>query len=149
MRYVVCVAAVMVVVLAMAAPRVAAQEHDQKMPTIEDMERFERALELEARKAELALKQEMGKLELEQRRVEIERRRRGPRGRKGHGGGLLLLIVITNILLTVWVFRDMHEQKIGRALWVPIVLLAGIFGALLYAIVRLADTRPKPPEAEA
>ncbi len=149
MRHMVCVAAVMVVVLAMAAPRVVAQEDDQKMPSIEDMERFERALELEALKSDLAFKQEMGKLELEQRRVEIENQRRGRRGHKGHGGGLLLVIVITNILLTVWVFRDMHEQKIGRALWVPIVLLTGVFGALIYAIVRLADTRPKPPEAEA
>ena len=29
------------------------------------------------------------------------------------------------------------------------VLLTGVFGALIYAIVRLADTRSKPPEAEA
>ncbi len=54
-----------------------------------------------------------------------------------------MLILLINILLTVWVFKDMHEQKIGRALWVPIVLLTGIFGAILYAIVRNADLRAK------
>ncbi|MBL7133948.1 MAG: PLDc N-terminal domain-containing protein, partial [Phycisphaerae bacterium] len=52
-----------------------------------------------------------------------------------------LLIVVTNILLTVWVCRDMREQKIGRALWVPITLLAGVFGAIVYAIARNADIR--------
>ena len=66
--------------------------------------------------------------------------RGGHPGKKDHGF-FILLIIISHILLTVWVFKDMHEKKIGRALWVPIVLLTGVFGAILYAIVRLADTR--------
>ena len=36
----------------------------------------------------------------------------------------------------------MHEKGIARAIWVPIVLLAGVCGALIHAVVRLADTRP-------
>jgi len=40
--------------------------------------------------------------------------------------------------------EDMRAQNISRALWVPIVLLGGFLGAILYAIVRNADTRVKP-----
>jgi len=144
MRHMMCVAAAVGVVLAMAVPMVVGQEDGEDVPSIEDMERIERALELEAHKARLALEEEMGQLELEERRAEIERHRRGPRKDGGGGGVLLLLIVITNILLTVWVCKDMSEQKIGRALWVPIVLLAGVFGALVYAVVRLADKGAGP-----
>jgi hypothetical protein len=135
--------AAMVAFLGTEVPTAVAQEG---VPSPEEMERLERGMELEARKIELGLKQEMAKLELEARRAEIERHRHG-KADGGNGGAFILLVIITNILLTVWVFKDMHEQKIGRALWVPIVLLAGVFGAILYAIVRVADTRGKAAEA--
>jgi hypothetical protein len=35
----------------------------------------------------------------------------------------------------------MRAKGIGRALWVPIILLTGLGGAILYAIVRVTDTR--------
>lgn len=143
MRHTLWMVAVAAVILGMAVLAAVAEESGEKGPTAEEMERFERGLEMRARESKLDHEQQVRELELEQRRAEIERLRHGPPGKHG-GGGLILLIVVTNILLTVWVFKDMHEQKIGRALWVPIVLLAGIFGAILYAIVRLADTRPKP-----
>ena len=120
---------------------------DEKIPTAEEIELYERGLEVRAREARLIQEREMGELELEQRRAEVERTRRA-----GHGqgdqkcGAVLLLILVTNVLLTVWVFKDMHEQKIGRALWVPIVLLTGVFGAILYAIVRHTDIRTRPTD---
>ena len=125
-----------------ALPASEGDSDDEETPTLERMERDERALELQARKAQMQHEQQLRELELQARRVEIERRRPG-RGRHhdGGGGALLLLLLVLHILLTVWVCKDMREQKIGRALWVPIVLLSGICGAILYAIVRVADTR--------
>jgi len=139
-------AMVMVAVLLGTAAKVMAQEGD--IPSPEQMERLKMAMELEAHKAELEHEQQMRQLDIEARRAEIERQQQAsrPHGNRppdGAHGGIMVLIIITNILLTVWVFKDMHEQKIGRALWVPIVLLTGVFGAILYAIVRLADTRCK------
>ena len=139
---------------------------DKDAPTLDEMERYQKGLELKAREAQLLHEQklreleskqreaeltharEMRGLELAEREADLERKRRShDRPGHKHGGGLfLLLILLANILLTVWVFKDMHEQKIGRALWVPIVLLTGIFGAILYAVVRNADLRPKPAQ---
>ena len=133
---------VLAALLVLSAAPAAAAKNDKDAPSVEQMERHERLLGFKAREAELEHQQSMRELELEQRRIEIERMRSGRRWRhKRHGGGFLLLIVVTNILLTVWVCRDMREQKIGRALWVPITLLAGVFGAIVYAIARNADIR--------
>jgi hypothetical protein len=141
------------VILAAMVPAAAQEPKNvvDEIPTTEQLARQERGLELKEREAELAHRQKMRELELEQRRVEIDRlRRQGVRSGKKEGGGVLLLLVLAiNILLTVWVYKDMREQGIGRALWIPIVLLAGIFGALLYALVRVADTRARPAEAAA
>jgi len=120
---------------------------EEKIPTAEEIELYERGLEVRAREARLIQEQEMGELELEERRAEIERMRGGwAKQHEDKCDGLLLLILVTNILLTVWVFKDMHEQKTGRALWVPIVLLTGVFGAILYAIVRHTDIRTRPTD---
>ena len=139
MRHTVLMAAVVAMVLATAAQTAAAQE-DEEAPFEEQIERQMMELQLRQREAEVEFDQQERELELEQRRAEIDRIRGGHPGKKDHGF-FILLIIITNILLTVWVFKDMNEKKIGRALWVPIVLLAGVFGAILYAIVRVADTR--------
>lgn len=113
--------------------------------TVEQMKLRETELQLKEQEAELAYRQKMREMELEQRNLEIEQLRREAAQPQGDGGGglLLLLILVVHILLTVWVWKDMREQEIGRALWVPIVLLTGLFGALLYAVVRVADTRAK------
>ena len=136
--------------MVVAAPVLTSSAADtDDAPSAEEMKRHERYLGLKAREAELAHQQKMRELELEQRRAEIDCRRHGfaGHGKKKGGGCLLLVILVTNILLTVWVCKDMREQKIGRALWVPIVLLAGVFGAIVYAIVRHADTRARPGKA--
>ena len=119
----------------------------ENIPSAEQLELYERGLEVQAREAQLDHERQIGELELAQRRAEIDRMRRGPGGRcEQKCGAFLLLILVTNILLTVWVFKDMHEQKIGRALWVPIVLLTGVFGAILYAIVRHTDIQTQPTD---
>lgn len=132
-----------------SAPAALAENGEGEIPTPEQMERFERALGIRAREAELDHQQKLRELELEQRRIELDAQRaesgrlkRGPHGHHDKGGGLcLLVILVVHILLTIWVYKDMREQKIARALWVPIVLLAGFFGAVIYAIVRHADVQ--------
>ena len=140
MKHTLWMVAVMAMVLGAAARTAAAQE-DEELPFEEQIERQMMELELRQRQDEVEFERQERELELEQRRAEIDRARGRRPDHHGKHVFFILLIIITNILLTVWVFKDMNEKKIGRALWVPIVLLAGVFGAILYAIVRIADTR--------
>ena len=122
-------------------------EPEGREPTAaEQMQQKEREMHMEARQAELQHQKAMRGLELEARRVAIDRQRRGHGGDGGCAGGLLLVLLALHILLTIWVCKDMREQKIGRRLWVPIVLLGGFCGAGLYALVRIADTRNRPAD---
>jgi hypothetical protein len=148
MKYNACMAVLAVMLVATALPAAEPGKGDENAPTPEQLAQYERGLALKAREAELEHQQNLRALELEGRRIEIERQRRSfSTHRNGGRGAVLLLVLVINILVTIWVCKDMREQKIGRALWVPIVLLAGILGAILYAIVRVADTRPKPAES--
>lgn len=142
MKYKVSMVVLALMLVAAAGPA----KGDEEAPTAAQLEQYEKGLAIKAREAELEHEQSLRELELEERRIEIDRERRSFAGRhKDNGGGVvLLLILVINILVTIWVCKDMREQKIGRALWVPIVLLAGVFGAILYAIVRNADVRRKP-----
>jgi hypothetical protein len=110
---------------AAALPAAAGGEGEERENVAAEREEQLEQLEFEAQKAQLE--------------AEIDRRRG-----KDKGGVVLLWMLVVNILLTVWVCKDMRAQGIGRALWVPIVLLGGFLGAILYAIVRNADTRAKP-----
>ena len=105
-------------------------------------------LELQEREAELGFQQEMRKLELEKRRIGLERKRKAqkhPAHFKHRGKGKLLPIAIVcfvvHILLTVWVYKDIRQRNSGSGIWIVIVLLTGLFGVLPYAIVRLGEIR--------
>ena len=148
MKYMVWTVVVATMFVLSAAPAAAA-ETDTDTPTDEQIEQHQKLLDIKALEAEFEHQQSIRELELEERRIEIDRMQNGRRWTQNPhhgGGGLLLVIVVTNILLTVWVCKDMSEQKIGRALWVPITLLAGVFGALVYSIVRNTDIRAKAKE---
>jgi hypothetical protein len=112
-----------------------------------DLQRQQMEMELEARRGEIQFQGERRKLEIEKQQAEIEmiRHRMAGMHRSGQMGGLVALVMlgclVSHILLTVWVCKDMNEKKIARALWVPIILLIGPAGAILYALVRLADLR--------
>lgn len=125
---------------ALLAP--AAFGQDAEAPGSEEMEQ---RLAMREREAEVEFGIQRQELELKhmEARLDTERADRTKRSRhsaKAHCGGLVLWLLVVNILLTIWVYKDMHEKKISRALWVPIVLLTGLGGALIYAIVRLGDT---------
>jgi TctA family transporter len=55
-------------------------------------------------------------------------------------GGLLCLIPIVwfviAILLCIWVYRDAQSRGMNGALWLIIVLIAGLLGLIIYLVVR-------------
>ena len=118
---------------------------------VEDLQRKQMELEIQVRRDDIQLQQERHELEMKKQRAELDRwRRQGDDrhdGRKGLLALVLLGCLVSHILLTVWVCADMRAKGIGRALWMPIVLLTGLGGAILYAIVRVADTRDQAAPA--
>ena len=116
-----------------------------------ELQRKQMELEIQVRRDDIQLQQERHELEMKKQRAELDRwRRQGDDRHDGPKGLLVLLLLgclVSHILLTVWVCKDMRAKGIGRALWVPIVLLTGLGGAILYAIVRVADTRDQAAPA--
>ncbi len=118
------------------------------------MEMQEREMELGHREAAMNAEREMQHLELEQRRMELERARNDldidddddDDDDDDCGGGLVLLLLIcaiVRILAAVWVYTDIRQLNRGSGIWIVIVLLAGLLGLLVYAVVRLGDSRQK------
>jgi uncharacterized membrane-anchored protein len=48
----------------------------------------------------------------------------------------LLFCGILHLLFTIVVFRDMQKRGTVNGLWIPIVLIGGVCGALVYALMR-------------
>lgn len=113
------------------------------------MQMKERQMELQRLEANMGMERELQNLELEQRRMELERARGDSDvdddDDECEGGlGLLLLICgIIHILVAIWVYMDIRQLNRGSGIWIVIALLAGLLGALVYAIVRLGDGRQK------
>jgi len=133
----------------LACPAVFSQE-----PGPEDVEHQMRLhkmqLEMKNHEAELGFQQEVRQLELQKRRIELEQQR----GMKEHLGpgmrchkpcmGLFFLgCLVVHILVAVWVYKDIRARECGSGIWVAVALLAGLFGALVYAVVRLGDSGKK------
>lgn len=105
-------------------------------------------LDLEQRETELGFQEKMQELELEARKIHLERERRPQehlRHRKPHcKGGMapfILVCIIVHLLVAIWVYKDIRERNSGSGIWIVVALLAGLFGVLAYAIVRLGDIR--------
>ncbi len=102
-------------------------------------------LDIQAQEAKLDFERQMHELELEARRTQIQRQQRGPyhhRKKCGGAAGLIgLIMIIIRVLATIWVCRDLQQRKTGSGLWIPIVLLGGLLGLLVYAVIRLGDMR--------
>ncbi|MGB2865218.1 MAG: hypothetical protein WBC05_17950 [Sedimentisphaerales bacterium] len=133
-----------------ACPAVLSQEFEPEDMEIQ-MEMKEREMELQQLDTKMAMEREMQNLELEQRRMELERAREDldvddDDDDDDCGGGLALLLlicVIVRILAAIWVYTDIRQLNRGSGIWIVIVLLAGLLGALVYAVVRLGDSRQK------
>jgi hypothetical protein len=88
----------------------------------------------------------MREIELESRRVELEFMRESNMPAKGDGlGAVFLLCLVVNILMAIWVYSDNRRRDAGYGIWIVITLLAGFFGALVYAVIRLGDMHAPPP----
>ena len=116
----------------------------ESTPTEADIEAMQatleiRQLELEiaAAESEMDFQRQMHEVELEQRRAKIAHP--SHRDHKGGKGIFLLLWLVVHALATVWVYKDLHERKTGSGLWIPIVLIGGLLGLLVYAVIRLSD----------
>jgi hypothetical protein len=114
------------------------------------MQMKERQMELQRLEANMGMERELQNLELEQRRMELERARGDSDVDDDEDDdeecelGLLLLICgIIHILVAIWVYTDIRQLNRGSGIWIVIALLAGLLGALVYAIVRLGDGRQK------
>jgi len=59
---------------------------------------------------------------------------------------LLALLVVLHILLAIWVYGDVQKRGVpGRAIFIVLVLLAGIPMSILYALVRIGDKVGEKP----
>ena len=115
------------------------------------MHQWERRLDLEARKGELDFQKKMRELELEKRRMELQRQRAGKKHKedwkhkdKNNASPLLIVIAIVHLLTAIWVYQDIRKRGVGSGIWIVIALLTGLLGTLVYAVVRLGDTRQTP-----
>jgi len=128
-----------------ACPAVLSQEFEPEDMEIQ-MEMRQREMELQQREAKMEMEREMYKLELEQRRMELERAYQDDNDDdEGEGalGILLLICAVIHILVAIWVYMDIRQLNRGSGIWIIIALLAGLLGALVYAIVRLGDGQQK------
>ena len=52
-----------------------------------------------------------------------------------------MMCVVVHILVAIWVFQDIRTRGTGSGIWIVIALIAGLLGALVYAVVRLGDMK--------
>ena len=147
----------LVAALLVPAAAFSMEERQEREGPERQMEMRNREMDMQQREAKMDFEQKVRQLELEQRKLQLERERlpkkrplmdRPPVERlkdvvQKHKEGphpLLLLIGVVHILAAVWVYTDIRERSRGSGLWVVITLLAGLLGALVYAVVRLGDT---------
>jgi len=105
-------------------------------------------MELQQREAQMDFDQKMREIELEKHHIALEREQRPQKHpacfahcRKGKMFPLLAICCIVHILVAVWVYQDIRRRNAGSGIWIVIALLTGLLGALVYAVVRLGDSR--------
>ena len=99
----------------------------------------EREMELEQRRAEMEHENQMRELELEKHRAQMKKFYHRPD--KDKYMPLVLLCLVVHILVAIWVFQDIRKCGSGSGIWIVIALIAGLLGALVYAVVRLGDVK--------
>lgn len=114
-----------------------------------DIQVREKQLDIEQRESELEYERAVRNLKLEEQKLGLNKKRqalerqehRGPAcPHCGARGGILLAVcVIINLLLAIWVYQDIRKRNAGSGIWIVVTLLAGVFGVIAYAIVRIGD----------
>ena len=122
---------------------------EEHMPAGEmgrQMELHAMKLKMAQQENEVRFKEEMAKLELEQRRLAIDRERRAldyRRHKRAMCPIFVICFIVVHILVATWVYTDIRRRNCGSGIWIVIALLAGLLGALVYAVVRLGDNNTK------
>ena len=118
-------------------------------------------LDIDQRQAEMNFNNEMRKIQLEQKRRDLNRDQqmqkapdakaypgkdcwRGRHQGMKHLCGIILVCLVVHLLLAIWVYQDIRRRNAGSGLWIVVTLLTGLLGALVYAVARLGD-KPAPP----
>ena len=145
------VLSMMLAVIFMPAFAVAQEEGPEDIEF--QMEIQERKVELQRREANMDFERRMQEVELEKYKIELEHMRR-PKEHPGHVKDnddddddlhpLLLLVMVVHILCAVWVYLDIRQRNAGSGIWIVIALLTGLLGTLVYAVVRLGESRKSP-----
>lgn len=122
-----------------------AAESDQPRPPQKQMQKIRNAQkELEQQRDELNRERKELEHQREQMRHNMQRPPRKHMQKGGHKpicGLLMVMCGVVNILVAVWVFQDIRTRGTGSGIWIVIALLAGLLGALVYAVVRLGDIK--------
>jgi hypothetical protein len=54
----------------------------------------------------------------------------------------LLVGFVFNILVAVWIYRDIRKRGEGSGIFIALALLAGVPAAIIYSLVRIAEKKP-------
>lgn len=129
--------------LASAQQDVPAREQQSRNNPQREMDAPRRAVPMEQREAELDAHRAMRDREWQEQRERFDQHLAREHRDRPVFAIFLAVSLIVHILLTVWVYQDMRQRNTGSGLWIPIVLLSGFFGALLYGVARLGDVKNK------
>ena len=127
---------ILIPVVAYSQEDAAGAAQKQNAARTREMQMREKELDLQQKEAELKFQQQKRELELQSRKVDLENARKP----KQNGMGvILILILIVNILCSVWVYQDIQKKSHESGIWIIIALLAGLIGTLVYAVIRIGD----------
>ena len=136
-----------VLVFVLFPQAVFAEEHEE-MGSEEEMELRrmemglrEREMEMEDREMEMDFRRRMQEMELKKHSLGMEEWHEKKKHNDKGGAAILLFCIVVNILLTVWVYQDIRKKTDSSGIWIVVVLLTGLLGALVYAVVRIGDLR--------
>jgi hypothetical protein len=127
---------------------------------VAELDKKEARLQIEERR--LAIEQKERELAFQRRNMDTQFKRRmdgldqGPRAmwkQRMHRFLPLLVLVklmalcavvcfVIHVLLTIIVFNDMRARRTMNGLWIVLVLISGVCGAVVYALFRMGE-RPK------
>ena len=126
----------------------AEEANEELMAAEKQLELRHMQLEWHEAEAKSNFHRQMQELELEERRIELEERKAKLKSpgqwkhrRKEGAVPFLLLCFVVHILVAIWVYQDIRKRNAGSGIWIVVAFLTGLLGVLVYAVVRLGDSR--------
>ena len=97
----------------------------------------EQELGLQQKEAEFKFQQAKRDIELQAQKIKLENTRKPKKDEAMPV--LFMLILVVNILCSIWVYQDIQKKSHESGIWIVIALLTGLIGTLVYAVVRIGD----------